>query len=322
MPPPLGFITPIERTPVQASAHDVAMVEITKVKFALPVKQLAPGQSIRLFDLWKHADVIADVGFQYARSHQYTGSCVNSGFWNALVTTIASQRVAATNPTKAFLPFTLHNYAFSRHYMGDDGQGEGSMGSTIAQSYRQDGVRDWPVDTKDVMPEYKYSVNDGLTVTSDQEMQWSSYRYRGVAEVAAVSKPHTGVTAECRTVVDIQAMIQNGYGVTFACNNYIGNASIQGSGADACVVGYWNGRGGHQQSILGIWNHPTLGMLYWVQNNWDAETYPNDPAGGPICGCWVLERRVEEALRLDSEVFGLSNLLWFPAAPKIVDYIF
>lgn len=322
MPPPLGFITPIERTAAQESAHNAAMAQISNVKFALPVKQLAKGQSVRLFDLFKNPDVVADVGFPLTRSHQLTGSCVNSGFWVALCATMASQRVASDKPTKAFMPFTLHNYAASRHYMGDDGQGEGSLGSTIARSYREDGVRDWPVDRTDIMPEYSYSLEDGVKISAAQEMQWSSYRYKGVSEILGVSKPHTGVTAECKGAEDIQAMVQNGYGVTFACNNYIGNASIKGSGADACVVGYWDGRGGHQQSILAIWNHPTLGMLYWAQNNWDAGTYPIDPAGGLVCGCWVTEKKVEEAMRLDSEVFGLSHLQWFEAQPKIVDYAF
>lgn len=323
MPPTLGFIKKIDRTRDQENAHDDAMQLIRPMaRFGLPVKQLLPGQAVRLFDHWQNEDVKTDIGFAISRSHQYTGSCVNSGFWNALSTTIATQRVAADDPIEAFLPFTLHNYAMSRHYMGDDGEGEGSMGSTIAKSATVDGVRDWPVDRTDVMPDYQQDESQGVRVTSSDEMKWSSIRNPGVNDVLQVSRKRlVGSAAECKTVEDIQAAVQNGKGVTFACDNYIGNASIQGSGKDACVIGYWDGSGGHQQSILAIWNHPTLGMLYWAQNNWDANTYPRDPAGGPICGCWVLEKKVEAALRLDAEVYSISHVPGQPAMPKVLTWL-
>jgi hypothetical protein len=314
--PPLGFVRKRDRTNAQ---HDAAAQAIRLMpRFALPIPALSKGESVRLFDAWGDPAVVADVGFKFDRIHQLTGSCVWAGGTNGLFSTIAAQRVATSNPTKAFLPFTLHNYAMSRHYMGDDSQGEGSMGSTFAQSLNQDGVRDWPSGT-DGLP--AWTDNDGVSVTSDVEMTWSSYRDPDVAKVVASSKAHlVGTTAECKTVADIKAMILNGYGVTFACDDYIGNASIQGSGANACVVGYWDGSGGHQQSIHAYWEHPDLGPLYWAQNNWPGSTYPKDPAGGPICGCWVLEAKVEEALRLDAEVYGLSHMSWFPAAPGVLSW--
>lgn len=319
MPPPTGWIRPIDRTPEQERIHAAAMQG--HVKFSLPLKQLAAGEKVRLFEFWSHPDVLADVGKPFARKHQLTGSCVEAGGFNAVVTTICAQRVAGDNPTKAFVPFTMHNYAMSRHYFGDDGEGEGSMGSTFAQSLRQDGIRDWPQQSGDELPEFTYSLEDGFKLTEREELKWSSYRNPDVAKVLAVSKEHLfGTTAECKTVEDIQAMIQNGYGVTFACNNYIGNARAEGSGANACVIGYWDGSGGHQQSIHAVWNHPQFGMLYWAQNNWDAGTYPRDPAGGPVCGCWVREEKVKAAMRLDSEVFGLSHLNWFPAQPRVIDW--
>ena len=315
---PLGYIIPAHRTKQQHDAHAAAIGQT--VKFSLPVPTLAAGQAVRLFDLWKHPDVIADTGKPFARWHQLTGSCVKAGGFNAVVSTICAQRVASDNPTKAFIPFCWHNYAMSRHYMGDDGQGEGSLGSTFAQSLTRDGIRDYPQVSGDELPEYTYSLDDGFKVPSSVELKWSSYRNPDLQKVLAVSKAHLfGSAAECRSAQDIKAMIVNGYGVTFACNNYIGRASTEGSGADACVIGFWDGRGGHQQSILGVWEHPQFGTLYWAQNNWDAGTYPRDPAGGPVCGCWVREAKVEAAMRMDGEVYGLSHLNYFPAQPKVVE---
>jgi hypothetical protein len=318
-PGPLGWISPADRTPDQHDAHIRAQATVPPLaRFALPMPALQAGQAVRLFDFWKHPDVVADVGFVFDRFHQLTGSCVNCGGANGLFSTIAAQRVAAVNPTKAFLPFTWHNYAMSRHYMGDDGQGEGSLGSTFAKSLSQDGIRDWPKSGAGLP---SWTDQDGISITSRDEMTWSSYRNPALQVVLAAAKDHkVASAAQCSSAADIRAAILNGYGVTFACNNYIGHASVQGSGADACVVGYWDGRGGHQQSLHAVWDHPSLGPLYWAQNNWPGSTYPADPAGGPVCGCWVTEAHVEAAMRLDGEVYALSNLAWFPATPAVLDW--
>lgn len=322
MPPPLGWIEPVNRTRQQEAAHTDAMNSGAFVRHTLVARSLAPGQMILLTKYWSHPDVVADVGFVLTRWHQNTGSCVKAGAFNMAISSIAAQRIAADSPIKAFMPFLWHNYALSRHYMGDDGQGEGSMGSTMARSLHEDGIRDYPVDRTDILPDYKYTIETGFEITSSEEMQWSSYRNPKVGQVASTTKANVfGKMTEATSVEDILALVQNGYACTFACNNYIGNARIMGSGADACVVGKWDTRGGHQQSILGVWNHPTLGMLYWAQNNWYADQYPKDPAGGPLCGCWVLEKDVIAAMRLDSEVFGFGLLNWFPAQPRILDWV-
>lgn len=251
---------------------------------------------------------------------QKTGSCVWAGGHCALQSTIAAQRVAATNPTKAFMPFTLHNYAASRHRFGDDSQGEGSMGSTFFASLDEDGVAEWRPGTLG-MPQFNHA-DSAVGVTRNDELAWSSWRNHDVQSVLQTTKANTIASmGECKYVSDARSMLVNGYGVTFACNNYIGNARVEGSGADACLIGYWDSYGPHQQSLHAVWEHPNFGPLYWAQNNWPSNTYPRDPAGGPVCGCWVREAKVESAMRnLDSEVFGLSHLDWFPAQPKLLDW--
>jgi hypothetical protein len=236
--PPLGWIEPTLRTAAQHNA-DAAVKASLAVRFALPMPPMAAGQKVCLYDAWKHPDVVADAGRPFTRVWQKTGSCVWAGGTCAVLSTIAMQRVAGVSPTKAFVPFTLHNYAMSRHYMGDDRQGEGSLGSTFWKSLTTDGVRDWPADTSDELPDYKIE-DDAFSLTAAQEMAWSSYRNPNVAKVVEVSRPHVfAAVGECRTVQDIRAMVLNGYGVSFACNNYIGNGSVRGSGADAYVRGKW-----------------------------------------------------------------------------------
>lgn len=245
-------------------------------------------------------------------------NCVAAGGTNAVFSTIAAQRLASDNPTKAFMPFCWHNYAMSRHYMGTDRQGEGSLGSTFAKSLGIDGIRDW-VDGEG-LPKLRHE--DGLVIGAAEEMKWSSFNHPGVAQVLPTSRQHLfGSTAECRSADDIKAMVLNGYGVTFACNYYVGNASVQGSGDEACLIGKWDTYGPHQQSVHAVWEHPRFGTLLWAQNSWPKEVYPGDPAGGPVCGCWVPIDNVAWAMRQDGEVYGLSHLNWFPAqVDKLLDF--
>lgn len=313
-PFPLGFIPESQRTQQQQDAHNAIVAMMPR--FTLTPITMAKGESVRLTKGWTSAEVIADVGREFVRFHQITGSCVGAGGGNALLTLISTQRLIATNPTKAFIPFWPFNYGRSRYYAGDRNPGEGSMGATFFKSVVQDGII---ASTEQGLPQFTSA--DGFTLTKSLEYTWSDGDSQTVTAYMNAAKPHPlGNAAQIQTVDQIKAAIQNGYPCTFACNNYIGNASIQGSGADACVVGYWDHYGPHQQSVHDYWEHPNLGPLYWVQNNWPGSTYPRDPAGGPVCGCWVLESRVEQALRLQAEVFPLSHLAWFPAQPSVMNY--
>ncbi len=317
--PALGFISEPNRTPAQQAAHAAASGLI--LKFALPRQTMQKGQKVALYNAWKDPIVVAEAGLTFDRIHQITGSCVWAGGTNAVFSTLAIQRLVAENPTKAFLPFTLHNYAMSRHYYGEDGQGEGSMGSTFAKSLKEDGIWDWrDTDPSTTLPNFTHT--DGISVTSADEYHWSSYHWPGVGQVLPLAKPHLfGSAAECKTTDDVWAMIQNGYGVAFACDRYIGHASVKGSGADAYLVGSWDTYGPHQQSIHAVMEHPNDGPLAWAQNNWPGSTYPADPAGGPECGCWVTEAKVKAALTYHAEVYGLSHLSWFPAQPAVLDWV-
>jgi len=311
----LGWIPPNQRTAAQASAHATAMG--VTVAHALLAPTFAPGQFVKLYDFWKAKEVVDEAGLTFNRVHQLTGSCVWAGGTNAVFSSIAAQRMASDNPIQAFLPFTLGNYAMSRHYMGDDGRGEGSLGSTFARSLTKDGLTKWDPTVTGIP---QFNQKDGVAVASSSvELNWSSYNNPLLPPVLTASAPHTfGSATPATSAQDVKALIANGYGVTFACNNYIGGAKVEGSGADACLIGYWDSYGPHQQSIHAYWEHPQFGPLYWAQNNWPGNTYPADPAGGPVCGCWVREAKVDWAMKnLDSEVFGLSSLNWFPAQPKV-----
>lgn len=314
MPPPLGWIEPADRTPRQNVAHAAAVAKMPR--FAIEAPEVTGAVKVCLFDFWKKPEVVQEVGLVFPRFHQITGSCVGAGGGNALFTLIAVQRLLSAGATKAFIPWWPFDYGKSRLRAGDKSPGEGSLGSTFAEAVVKDGVVSA---AEPGLPQF--SDSDGLTLTGQLELAWSDGDSPTVTKYDTLAKQHPlGTAAPVNSFEEIRAAILNGYPVTFACNNYIGHAGVQGSGADACVVGSWDGRGGHQQSLHAYWDHPTLGPLVWAQNNWPGNTYPADPAGGPACGCWVTQKKVEAALRLDSEVYALSHLSWFPAQP-ILDWL-
>jgi hypothetical protein len=318
-PYPTGWIEPANRTQSQHNAHGFASQRIPHLR-GLFAPDLPKGTKIILSDFWKHADVIADVGRPLVRILQHTGSCVWAGGTSALKLSIASQRIAGENPHKALEPFTLHNYAQSRAAFGDMGEGEGSLGSTFAASLETDGVEEQPQDVADKLPDYVIEENF-VHVTAQQEMRWSSARNPLVREVLQSSSEHKlGSAAEIKAAAECRVPLVNGYGLSFACNNFVGNGKVVGSGENAYVRGKWDGRGGHQQFLAGYWEHPKDGPLYAVGNNWPDSTYPRDPAGLPLCFVWATEADVAAAMRLDGEVYAFSRLNGFPTQPKVLDF--
>ncbi len=325
--PPLGFITPNERTNDQHDAH--ARAEAKMTRFALAPPELEAGAKVVLSEFWNKPEVVAETGITWDRSpfHQITGSCVGCGGGNALYTLMAVQRCLSEGATKAFIPFWPFSYGRCRSNEGDRGQGEGAMGSSFAEVIVKEGVI---ATTEAGLPPFRNL--DGLILTDNDnynskaaqrlEYAWSDGASSLVTKYLDAARIHpVGSAARMQGVADCKAAIVNGYPITFACNNYIGDASVTGGGADAAVVGYWDTYGGHQQWIFGYWDNPTLGPLYAVGNNWPRGTYPKDPGGLPLVCCWVKEAKVQSAFQLDAEVYALSHLNWFPAQPSILDWL-
>lgn len=317
-PGPLGWIEPANRTTAQHAAHARAVAAMPR--FAIPgAPDIPKGAKIVLSDFWNKAEVVADTGLTLDRSpfHQLTGSCVGAGGGNALFTLMAVQRCLSQGATRAFVPFWPFSYGRCRYNEGDRGQGEGAMGASFAETVVKEGVLSA---SETGLP--AFSQSDGLVLTNRLELQWSDGGSRLVSDFLDEARPHPlGSAAEMRGPGDMIAAVANGYPGTFACSRYIGHASVQGSGANAAVVGEWDGSGGHQQWFFGYWDNPELGPLVAVGNNWPRGTYPKDPGGLPLVCCWVKVPKVERAFGFDAEVYAFSHLNWFPAQPAVLDWL-
>lgn len=308
----LGWIPPSQRTDAQHEAHAEAMAKMPK--FAMPrhhAGDLPSGGKILLTDVWKHPATISQLGFAYPGVHQLTGSCVGAGGGNMLFTLGATDVILRADKEGITIPFWLLPYGRSRYDCGDRGQGEGSLGSTFAQACKEDGVVDA---TDPSLP--KFTNSDALVWGESAEMKWSDGGSIPSSLLAESRKHIVHTATPLHSAQEVWDSIANGYPVTRAfgyfCNP--GSDSIQGTGDNAVLMGKYDGQGGHQETWLGIYNHPTLGKLIWEQNQWGKKVYGIDPAGGPAGGVWQKFDSVDKMCRQnDAEVFSYSGFDGFPS---------
>jgi hypothetical protein len=313
---PTGSIRPEDRTPEQQDAHAKAVSK--RVSFGLLFKEIPVGTKIILTDFWKDPEVIADVGFEFTRFHQLTGSCVGASTGNAIFTLAAVQRNLSEGATKAFLPWWPYDYGRCRYKEGDRGQGEGAVDSVMGEVLKE-GVLPYDPAT---MPAFK--TDDGFYLTEKIELQWSDGAKIPSNLIETAKKFPVGAVATAEDPQTIATGIVNGFPCLNGCSMFIQAGKIKGSGKDAYVVGRYDGRGGHSTCFLGVWHHPNDGLLFLYSNQWPGQTYPKDPAGGGPCCVWTPESEVLKGFRNygmgNGECMLLSHLNYFPAQPELMEW--
>lgn len=317
----LGWIPPADRTPEMQDAHAKAVANMPR--FAVTGgRTLAKGERVDLSAFWNKSDVIEETKLTWKRTPfwQLTGSCVGAGGGNALFTLICVQRMLSEGATKAFVPWWPFSYGRSRTLAGMRGRGEGSFGSAFIDTIVKEGVLSAD---EQGLPDFRQS-DGALLLTEKMELDWSDGQSRLVADYIDEARPHPlGTGAEIRSTEQGRDAIVNGYPWTFACLNNIaaGSPRVRGSGKNARLVGSWNAYGPHQQFVFAFEENEELGPLFGVGNNWPTSVYAQDPGGLPLVSCWVTEADVAKAMRLDGEVYALSHLNWFPAQPRVLDWL-
>lgn len=304
---PTGWITYEERTPEQNNVHGDILAAMPK--FAIKGVTKNDAKKIVLNLVWSHPMVVKDLGFVFKRIHQATGSCVGAGGGNALFTVMASEVIRLGDPELICVPGWLYTYGKSRQRAGMRGRGDGSMGSTWAEAIVKDGIVDA---TEQGMPEFENA--DGLEWSSSDEYRWSDGAAAPAHIVEEAKKHIIKSAAPINSVEEMEAAIRNGYPLTWACSRNVGSASIRGSKFPT-VVGTFNGRGGHQTSIQGLWEHPELGLMFKNQNNWPKSSYPQDPdKDATECANWHPADDFKAYFRSgDAECYALSQFDGFPA---------
>lgn len=300
-----GWLPPEQRTDDEQAAHIKALGEMPR--FAVTGDDLSESDDADkalLFELWKHPHVVETNGFEFPGIHQVTGSCVGAGGGNVLMTLACVEAIRLGEPEQALIPFWLLPYGRSRYHCGMKSPGEGSLGSCFAKAAREDGVI--PAKASG-LPSFDNS--DALVWGSRTEMSWSDGDAQQTLALLPESRKHLCQTvAQCANSEDVKKALFNGYPCT-AASMYAHRPSVQSD--PPVLLGKKSGSWSHQMSILGCWNHPKLGWIFWLMNQWGKGAHGTDPAGGPPGGVWITASDVDWICR--DEVFAFSQFNGFPA---------
>jgi len=308
-----GWTNPLNGSTDEKQAHAAALATFVKLPAFGNAADVDRPKKVVLNAVWNHLEVVKALGFKFPRIVQRTGSCVWAGAMQAFFTRAALDAVILKQPERIGIPFGLNNYARSRRRAGMIFPGSGSLGSTMAASLAEDGVVF--ADSLPGLPQW--TNDDGIVYGGPTELKWS-ITAPIPAELDSLAKTHliTGV-AEIKSVQQLIDAVQVAKcPVTFACSRYINNGTLKGSGTDAVVVGDFDSHGGHQTSVHGYWEHPTLGPLLKYQNNWPSSVYPTDPdtENGTPCAVWVPADSFAKIIDSgDAEAYALGGYQGFEA---------
>lgn len=321
VPGPLGWIPPEDRTPEQQRMHEDIMNRAPR--FALARPTVPKGTKIILNDFFTKPEVVADIGEVFTGFRQLTGSCVGVSMGDVTACLSAIQRMLADSPTRAMIPWWGFDYGRSRYKSGMRTPGSGSITSIMGDVMREEGC--FAINEPGFTTAINFSKNDGWAVSSNVEYQWSDGDETLVTQYMGVARQFPlGSVAPASTIDEIAAGIINGYPCLNGCNYYIGRGRIKSSPGGDYVTGEYDGRGGHATAYSAYWEHPNDGPLYGYWNQWNASTYPKDPAGLHRCMVWTPEAKARQLFTLggnNGETMVVSHLNYHPAqADKILDY--
>lgn len=261
-----------------------------------------------LFDTWSHPLTVSSLGFAFPGIHQLTGSCVGAGGGNVAFSLLAIQAITLRKPEEIVVPFWPFTYGRGRLRSGSRNPGEGSSGTGQSEAMRLDGIMSGVYQG---LPSFTH--NDGIVYSSSIEMSWSDGDAAQAMNLLPVAQKHLIKTvAKLKSSDDVRAAICAGYPVTEA-SMYGFNPRVEGEGSDAVLVGRRGPRWSHQMSFHGWWEHPKLGELFWLQNQWGLNAHGRDPSGGPLGGVWVPKSDVDWLIRDGDECFAFSQFDGFPA---------
>lgn len=249
-------------------------------------------------------------GYEFFPWDQKTGSCVGHGML-AVMATLQAVEIITQGQTyeKWQLPFFLFNYGQSRIRGGLSGQGEGSFGSSMAESCMEDGVP--PCVPSLVQPTKQQ--DDSWTFGATNEMKWSNGNSPPVDLFSEANKFHVKTTSQLKNSSEVIAALRNGYPVTIASGWWgFDPLKIKPSGTPAVQLAKKSDSWGHQQACLGFTTHPDHGVIFLIQNSWgNAHGTPPGNYGEPKGSYWMLEKDMNKIC--EEEVFAFSNFDGYPA---------
>jgi hypothetical protein len=250
---------------------------------------------------------------------QTTGSCVGAGSYHAQLVAQAGDIILRGDSEQFKLPFWLYSYGIGRK--GMRGRGSGSYGAVQAKATKEYGLL--PMGHGDTP---QPSLKSGwIKYSSNTELEWSySPRFPiSLKDLEGESKKHQiQDVIKVKSTDDLHKLLRSGYGCTIA-----GRFGISGKprvmGDPGVLLGSWTGSWAHQMSYMASFNHPGLGRLFWVQNQWGPRAHGKCPFMAEFDdyasqgGFWVDDKTAQKMIskgecyaHSDTEGFGPRSFVW------------
>lgn len=300
--PYFGWVPPECRTREEAA-------KVSNVMASLPPFQLSGsfrGDKVKV-GLYEARQKIAKT--QHPPTiNQSTGSCVGAGGGNALMTLRDVEIAIGGKLAEPDMFWWLYTYGESRELSGMRSRGDGSTGAGWAKAITTKGTF---LATEPGLPPFEMR-NGWYYLSPSIERQWSDGQMEPGKWDPLAAQHLVKSAARCNSAEDVATALQNGYPCTVACMFGTRGQKRLGDGDNAVMVSEWDGSWAHQQYIDAWWNHPTLGELFRVGNNWGPDAHSPAVDGSPNGGYWVRKATMQRMCG-GQEVFALSAFNGFPA---------
>lgn len=249
-------------------------------------------------------------GYEFFPWDQKTGSCVGQGALAVMATLQAVEIITEKQTFEEWrLPFILYNYGQSRKRGGLNGEGEGSFGSSMAESLNEDGCP--PLDPS--YPQPIHQQDGSWTFGAKAEMDWSNGNKPPIDLSSSAKSFKVKSTSKLNSSEEVKQALSNGYPVTIASSWWgFGEMKVKASGTPAVQLASRSQNWGHQQSCLGFTTHPDFGLIFLIQNSWgNAHGTPPGNFGEPKGSYWIKAKDMDRICF--EEVFSFSNFDGYPA---------
>jgi len=275
-------------------------------RFQLKGKLSSDPTKVILWDVFKHPLVkqalisfLQKAGGRseiYPGNKQFSGSCVGVGSGDNICIAAAVEVAYKGDlelPVIFFWPF---HYARGRYRGGMRTPGDGSFSEAQAEAILEDGtIR---ADLESVSIPMLRDNGDGLVLSgASEEIRWSdgdAANIMALLEKGRVNRFRT--SAVIRSVDDARACIRDAKMPFMFCGMWGGLMQCPVVGNPPCLLNRSSGSWAHNQTAMAWWDHPELGELFGIKNQW-GNAHGTDPAGLPTGAYWIKAADMERQIR-------------------------